>query len=1069
VGPTNEVAAQTLAVVAVTQPSHGSVTFTAAGVTYTPARDFFGVDTFTYTVSDGQGGTATASVTVTVTPVNDAPVVSVTPVPLTYPENTGPVVVDAGLTISDVDNTSLAGATVAVTNYQAGEDVLAFTQLGNITGSFDTLTGVLTLTGADTLANYQAALRTVTYANTSDNPSAAPRTVRFVVTDGADPSLAAARPVTVVPANDAPVLTAPAALTVLEDANLAVTGVSVADPDAGAANVKVTLAVAHGTLTVATGVGGGLTAGQVSGNGTGAVVLTGPVAAINATLAAAGGLTYRAATDYNGADTLAIGVDDLGNAGTGGALTAARTVALTVTSVNDAPQGASKTVTTDEDVAYVFQASDFGFTDPSDSPANALKAVKVTTLPAAGTLLLNGAAVAAGQSVLATDVAAGKLSFLPAANANGAGYASFTFQVQDDGGTANGGVDLDPTARTLTVNVTPVNDAPVATADARTMAEDGGPTAVAVLANDTDVENDTLSVVAVTQPANGAVTFTPAGVSYTPAPDFFGTDTFTYTESDGHGGTATATVTVTVTPVNDAPVAGNGTAATLEDTPRVVDQTTLASVVDTPASGLSYPIVTAPAHGTLTPVAGQPGKYTYSPAANYSGTDTFTFKVNDGSLDSANRTVTITVTEVNDAPVANPDSYTLQAASLTVPAATGVLANDTDADGDPRSVAGFTQPAHGTATVAGTGSFTYTPAVGFYGTDAFTYTVADGRGGSATGTVTVAVSYGVPRVNLVGTDRLAVGAGAGGGPVVQTYNRLTAGAAFYAGPAGFTGGVRVSTGDVNGDGVADVVAVPGPGTAVVVRIFDGATGQEIRSFAGFEPSFLGGAFVAVADFNHDRLADIAISADVGGGPRVIIFDGQTGATLTSFFGIDDPNFRGGARIAAGDLNGDGWADLMVGAGAGGGPRVAGFDGRTLLSAGRTKLFNDIFVFEQSLTNGVYLAVGDVDGDGKADLIAGGGPGGGPRIRVLSGAALSATGAVVVVANFFAGDEGNRGGVRLAVKDLDGDNKADIVTGTGDGAGSRVRVVLGSSVAAGNPTVSTQFDPFADLDGGIYVG
>ena len=93
--------------------------------------------------------------------------------------------------------------------------------------------------------------------------------------------------------------------------------------------------------------------------------------------------------------------------------------------------------------ATSFTAADFGFSDPNDSPANALLAVKITTLPVAGSLTDNGSAVTAGQFVVGADITAGKLVFTPAANANGTGYASFTFQVQDNGGTANGGVDLD--------------------------------------------------------------------------------------------------------------------------------------------------------------------------------------------------------------------------------------------------------------------------------------------------------------------------------------------------------------------------------------------------------------------------------------------------------------------------------------------------------------------------------------------------------------------------------------------------------------------------------------------------
>ena len=127
---------------------------------------------------------------------------------------------------------------------------------------------------------------------------------------------------------------------------------------------------------------------------------------------------------------------------------------------NHAPAGTDKTVTSSEDTPYTFAASDFGFSDPNDSPANNLSSVKVTTLPAAGTLKLDGTAVNAGDFVSAADLAANKLTYDPAANACGAGYASFTFQVQDDGGTANSGVDTDQSPNTITINVNCVNDAP---------------------------------------------------------------------------------------------------------------------------------------------------------------------------------------------------------------------------------------------------------------------------------------------------------------------------------------------------------------------------------------------------------------------------------------------------------------------------------------------------------------------------------------------------------------------------------------------------------------------------------
>ena len=165
-------------------------------------------------------------------------------------------------------------------------------------------------------------------------------------------------------------------------------------------------------------------------------------------------ITVTPAANQNGTVTISVTVND-------GFASATDTFVLTVTSVNDAPQGADNTVTTPEDTAYVFETGDFALGDPNDNPENTLLAVKITTLPAAGTLALSGVPVTAGQFVSAAGITAGNLTFTPATNANGAGYTSFTFQVQDDGGTANGGVDLDPTPETMTVDVTAVNDAPV--------------------------------------------------------------------------------------------------------------------------------------------------------------------------------------------------------------------------------------------------------------------------------------------------------------------------------------------------------------------------------------------------------------------------------------------------------------------------------------------------------------------------------------------------------------------------------------------------------------------------------
>ncbi|MBX3680413.1 MAG: DUF4347 domain-containing protein, partial [Rhodocyclaceae bacterium] len=152
------------------------------------------------------------------------------------------------------------------------------------------------------------------------------------------------------------------------------------------------------------------------------------------------------------------------------------TVAITVNAVNDAPAGADKTLSTAEDTVYTFARADFGF---SDVDGNSLLRVWVDTLPTVGSLKFNGSTFAAGNWIAATDIDLGLFTYTPAANGSGTSYASFTFRVTDDGGTANGGVDTDPSANTITFNVTPVNDAPVITSDG------GGATATVNVAENT--------------------------------------------------------------------------------------------------------------------------------------------------------------------------------------------------------------------------------------------------------------------------------------------------------------------------------------------------------------------------------------------------------------------------------------------------------------------------------------------------------------------------------------------------------------------------------------------------------
>ncbi len=283
------------------------------------------------------------------------------------------------------------------------------------------------------------------------------------------------------------------------------------------------------------------------------------------------------------------------------------------------------------------------------------------------------------------------------------------------------------------------NQSPDAVDDSATVTEDSGPNSVDVLGNDSDPDGDTLTVTAVTQGAGGSVAITGGGtgVSYTPNPNFFGPDTFTYTISDGNGGADTATVNVTVTPVQDAPVANDDAATVAEDSAGNIINV-LGNDSDADGDALVITSVTQGLSGS----AGNNGtSVSYTPNPDFFGSDSFTYTVTDGNGNFVTATVNVTVTNVNDAPVANDDSYSMnQDATLNV-AAPGVLGNDTDADpGDTLNSTVVTFPANGTLAPNADGSFMYTPNPGFTGVDTFTYKADDGTSESNVATVTITVA-----------------------------------------------------------------------------------------------------------------------------------------------------------------------------------------------------------------------------------------------------------------------------------------------------------------------------------------
>jgi hypothetical protein len=300
--------------------------------------------------------------------------------------------------------------------------------------------------------------------------------------------------------------------------------------------------------------------------------------------------------------------------------------------------------------------------------------------------------------------------------------------------------------------------------------------------------------------------------------------------------------------------------------------------------------------------------------------------------------------------------------------------------------------------------------------------------------------------------------------------------------------VRIATVDVTGDGVADFVGGTGPGSVTRVVVLDGQTGKVVADISPFEAAFTGGLFVAGGDVDGDGTADVVVAPDQGGGPIVAVYSGAKltagmngdAAQIVRFFGIEDPAFRGGARPAMGDLTGDGAADLVVSAGFQGGPRVAIFGGPSIAAAAPTHLVGDFFAFESTLRNGAFVAVGDVNRDGIGEIAFGGGPGGGPRVRLFDGAKLLVApafhnlddvGGGAQLANFFAGDSALRGGVRLTLTDANGDGATDLLAGSGTDEPSQVRAFLAANLLTnGNPTADQLFDPFGTLlSGGVFVG
>jgi hypothetical protein len=268
---------------------------------------------------------------------------------------------------------------------------------------------------------------------------------------------------------------------------------------------------------------------------------------------------------------------------------------------------------------------------------------------------------------------------------------------------------------------------------------------------------------------------------------------------------------------------------------------------------------------------------------------------------------------------------------------------------------------------------------------------------------------------------VAVGSPAGVGSSITVFDTATGLVLRRFDPfPGFNGGVHVAVGDVNADGIPDVVATPGAGGSPFVRVFDLSTGTAIRNFFAFDTAFRGGLSVALADVDGDGAQDIIVGAGPGGGPHVKVFSGRTGLLFSSFFAYDT-RFRGGVNVAGGEVTGDGLADIITAPMSPGGPQINVFSGRF------GSLERSFFGFTPTFRGGMQVGVTDFNGDGVGEIVTAPGAGALPQVQIFS------SGANAAIGSFIAGSQFATGGLNLSTFDYDGDGVPDIVVGSSAGS------------------------------------
>jgi hypothetical protein len=1046
--------------------------------------------TIEFKANDGDGLGNGASKTITVTRVNDGPTINTTSEALSYEEGDGATAADSGLTLTDPDSTGIDGATVQITaNHVQSEDTLAFADTADIAGTYDDATGKLTLTGFDTVENYETALKSVTYENGSSTPTVSTRTVSFQATDAeGDNSNTATRDISVGPVNDAPTVTTSGDDTDYAEGDPATQidgGVTVADVDdtnIESAEVKISAGFDAGDLLELVDQAG-ITDSYDAGAGI--LTLTGSKSLADYQTALRA-ITFRSTSDDPAASkTVAFKVSD------GDLDSAAATKTITVTPSNDGPtitttatnldytenEGAKvidSALTLTEDSTEVASAQVWINTPEFDSTQDSLAftdQLGITGIyhSATGVLDLTGTTTPANYQTALRSVTYSNSSEGPSP------ARTISFQATDGLATAGN-------IATRGIAITAENDPPTAVDDTGTTDEDTtlSVAAAGVLGNDTDPDSgDTKTVTelngsatltgtsddgaAVTINADGSYTYNPGNLYQGLSTGETDTDFFTYTMADGAGSPDTATVNITIDGVSDAPTATADSFNAIGNTALYVGSTkpagtagkeisgsVLANDTDpdsSPGSLNVEPVTDAPTTQGGTVTIASNGHFVYQPDDGDTGVgDTFTYRVCDTGPPCDNTTVTNST------------------GTVTLPLAGQVwyVKNDSAAGGDGTSDGPFDTLAEAeTASGANDTTFVYDGDDGTTGLDSG-YAMDSGERllGEVHG-LSVDPDQGGP----LGTESLR-GAVANAHPTLTANNEDVVALddgnelrGFVLDPQGTGGGIAGGSGDTGG-GTIDNVKVTDTGTA------GDQPGLKLESTAG--------------TFNISELTVDNSGATSPPSTAKGVYVHGAGTTNFLSAGTISITTKGAAGLDADTTNmgsGSVFDDITVTASGSGGVRLFNTTGTTQLGGGSGA---DLSLTTTSGgTAALSISSGgtvSVPSAGTSNISASGGPAidvnGTPGISLdldtvsSTGSATSGISLSGLAAGTFTAAAGSISGATGTAFSVSGGSGAITYPGNlGDGTGQAASIL---SRTGGAVTLSGQINDSSDAGGGITV-